>query len=212
MRKIRISMILAMVAFMIQASFSLSVEDLFEKIRAVNGQVTDYSAAVDVQVNAQIAFVPYNPRVLGRYFYKRPDKHKLEVEEAPSYLKKYPNIFGYSLPDLKKYRGVVVEGGSFNGRPVYRVELLPRGGSSVSRIDLLVDKERSLVLRNQTTYKNQGSLDVQVQYKKDSSYWVFDTMKARFVFPSVKVNATASAKYSDYRYNQGLPDSFFEKD
>lgn len=189
-----------------------SAQDLYAKVQATNPGLKDYSAAIKMEVDAKVSFIPYRPTLEGRYYHKRPDLHKLEVTKAPSYLKKYPNIFGFSLPSLKKYRPGVVKEERVDGKILYRIPLLPvRANSSVSSIDLFIEPSTNLVKKQFTYYKNGNSIKVWVNYAKVGQFQVFDSMRAEFEFPTASGHAKANARYSDYRFNQGLSDSFFEK-
>ena len=64
------------------------VEKIFSKVKAVNHGLKDYQANIDISLRAKVAFIPYNPSMSGKYYYKAPDKHKLVLEKAPSYVKK----------------------------------------------------------------------------------------------------------------------------
>ena len=190
-----------------------SVEALFEKVKAVNPNLQDYSAQIDIQMEVWVTILPYKPTAHGKYYFKRPDKHKLQLDKAPSYLKKYPKIFGWNLPKLEKYRSVVEKEMVHEGRNVYQVVMLPKGQvGDIIRQELLIDKEFHTVPLQRTYYKDNGLLEVRVKYKKESGFRVFETMNAKFDFPKASVQATAEARYKNYKFNQGLDDSFFNGD
>ena len=149
----------------------------------------------------------------GKYYYKAPDKHKLVLEKAPSYVKKYPNIFGWNLPKLEKFNSRVKETTTLNNQKVWHLLLLPKQGmGDIISVEMWVNCEDYTVPRQVTNYKNDGKLSVDVNYITKDSYKVFDSMSAQFAFPKVSVNAHATAKYSNYVFNKNLPDSFFKKE
>lgn len=190
------------------------VDDIIAKVKKLNPGLQDYQANINVQIHAKVSFLPYNTTVAGKYFHKTPDKHKLVVEKAPSYVKKYPNIFGFSLPKVEKFNSCVQDTTTINGRQVYHIAMLPKVGmGDIERVDLWVDTQNFTVPRQTTSYKNNGKLNVDVVYRQDHSnkrsYWVFDTMSASFEFPKVFVSAKANATYSNYVFNQALSDAFF---
>ena len=189
------------------------VEQIFEKIGNLNEGLKDYQADINIALRAKVAFIPYNPDMSGKYYHKAPDKHKLVLEKAPSYVKKYPNIFGWHLPKIEKFNSRVKDVTELNGREVWHILLLPKQGmGDIISEEMWVDCENYTVPRQITNYKNDGMICVNVNYAKKDGYWVFDTMTAQFSFPKVAVNATASARYSNYRFNQNLPDSFFAQE
>ena len=189
------------------------VREVYQKINNINPGLVDYQATLNVDVNAKWAFIPYSPKLSGHYYYQAADKHKLVLEDAPSFLKKYPNAFGFHLPELTKYNGVVNGTTELNGRECILLTMTPKDpNKSVQSVQLWVDAENYTVPRQITNYKDNGRLSVNANYVQDQGYWVFDNMRADFSFPKVKVNATAKATYRDYRFNIGLTDAFFEKD
>lgn len=208
----QLGVLVTLVMLAAPAAADEQVEAIFQRIAAVNPGLIDYSADIAIDMDVRLAFIPYKPDMKGKYYHKRPDRHKLELTKAPSYVKKYPNIFGWHLPKLEKYRSIVQEETIFRGHPVYYIVMLPKGTvGDIQRIEMWVDKEDYSVPRQETHYKNNGLLAVDVDYTRAGDYLVFDAMRATFNFPSVSVKANASAKYSNYRFNQGLSDGFFAK-
>lgn len=187
------------------------VEEIFAKVNSLNPGLVDYQAALNLDVHAKWAFIPYNPKLAGHYYYKQPDKHKLVLEEAPSFIKDQPSAFGFHLPSLQKYNATVTGTSKLNGREVYEITLLPKQQNSITSMQLWVDCENYTVPRQITNYKDNGKLTVNATYTTIEDYWVFERMYCEFSFPKVKVQATATATYSNYKFNQGIPDSFFEK-
>lgn len=146
----------------------------------------------------------------GTYHHKRPDKHKLVLEKAPSYIRRYPNIFGWNLPDLSRFHVTSLEETQLEGAPATRMTLTPKQGmGDILQVEVWVDPREATIPRQVTRYKGEGLLQVDVRYREDQGYKVFETMNARFEFPKVAVTATATATYRDYRFNQGLDDRFF---
>lgn len=186
-----------------------SAEKIFEKARAVNPGLQDYSADVQIQMNAMLGFIPYHPLLSGRYYHKRPDKHKLDLQNAPSYLRKYPNVFGFNLPDLNRYRAIRVQETTLNNVPVYKVMLAPKARKNdITAIDVYVNRDDYTVPKYDTFY-TKGHLYVNIDFKKEDGFFVYDHMNAEFEFPSI--TATASASYTNYMFNQNLADALFQK-
>lgn len=187
------------------------VERLFERVKAINPGLIDYAASIDIRFQVKMGIIPYSPKANGQYYHKKPDRHKLKLDDAPAYLKKYPKIFGWNLPDLNKYRSIVQDVKTYKGRKVYYVVLLPKGKQGdITRQELLIDTKLHTVPLHTTYYEDNGSLRVEVDYTTEKGYRVFDKMRAQFSFPKASVRASAQANYSHYRFNQGLEDSFFQ--
>ena len=189
-----------------------SIEEIYQKVESLNPGLSDYSAAINMNVKAKWMFIPYSPKLAGHFYHKAPDKNKLVLEEAPSFIKDQPNAFGFNLPDLKQYSGKVNGTVDYQGRKVWDLYLFPKdSGKSVMNVEIYVDCENYTVPYQVTNYKDNGCLSITANYTKaDDKYWVFKSMHGTFSFPKVKVNATADATYTDYKFNQGLTDAFFQ--
>ena len=189
------------------------VEAIFEKVKKVNPKLVDYSADIDIDLVVRVGFIPYRPDANGKYYYKKPDQHKLELKKAPGYLKDYPSIFGWSLPSLEKYKSVVQQETEWRGQPVYYVVLLPKGSQGdIQRIEMWINRKDHTVPRQITYYSGNGKLEVQGSYARHDGFLVFDKMQANFDFPKASVKAQAVADYTNYRFNLGLTDDFFKKE
>lgn len=183
-------------------------EELFAKALAVNPGLKDYCADIDVALKARVGFVPYNPLLKGKYYHRRPDRHKLALEKGPSYLKKYPNVFGFQLPNLERFRVLRIQPLELGKLPVHKIMLVPREkAGDIRTVDLFIHRQNFTVPRYDTYYE-KGHLLVNVDFEKVDGYWLFRTMQAEFVFPSVQARATAT--YGNYLFNQGFSDQVFE--
>ena len=188
------------------------VEQIFAKTKAINKGLQDYKADINISLNAKVSIIPYNTKMSGSYYHKVPDKHKLVLENAPNYVKKYPNIFGWNLPKLEKFHSRVSEVTTIGGQKAWHIDMLPKQGmGDIENVEIWINCENYTVPRQVTHYKRNGRLAVDVSYSQKNGYWVFDKMSAEFVFPAVSVNATATAQYSNYEFNLGLTDDFFPK-
>ncbi len=133
------------------------VDEIFARVRQLNPGMTDYQADIDIALKAKVAFLPYNPRMTGSYYHKRPDKHKLVLEKAPSYVKKYPNIFGWNLPKLEKFNSRVAEQVDLNGQPTWHITLTPKQGmGDIQLVEIWVNRN-DYSIPGSSRYKNNGS-------------------------------------------------------
>lgn len=189
------------------------VEDLFARAKALNPQLADYSADMNLILDAKVAFVPYKPNLNGTYFFKKPDKSKVKLEKAPSFLKRYPGIYGFHLPILEKYNSQVLGREKLNGAECHHIELIPKVmKSDVRRLDVWINTSDYTVARHQTTYAKEGLLTVDSEFQTVDGYTVLKAMRAVIRFPSASIEGTARATYDNYRFNQNLPDSLFNKE
>lgn len=201
---------LMLVLLLVQAAGAIEpVDKILAKAVAINPGLADYSADVQLPLRATLGFIPYNKNLNGRYYHKRPDKHKLDLNNAPSMLKKYPNVFGFNLPDMARYRVIKVSEINLRGKlPVYKIILVPKKQTSdITGIDIYVNRKDYTIPRYDTFY-TKGHLYVNIDFRKEGKWLVFDRVNADFEFPNVI--ATATASYSNYKFNQNPADSFFQ--
>ena len=186
------------------------VSRLFSRARAVNPGLRDFQAEVVIDMQATIGPLSCQPKGRGTYFYKREGLHRLDVLEGPRQLKKYPMVFGFNLPPLEEYNSSVVEETSYKGRPVFHCLLTSKSSDqSLAQIDMLVDKENYSVPNYVNRYRNQGRLQVDIDFTHVDNYLVFDRMRAQADFPSAGTSASGEARYSHYLFNQNLSDRLF---
>lgn len=182
---------------------------LFDKMQSINPNLKDYSSEITVTLKGVALILPINLDLKGKYFYKKPDRHKLELERAPKFLSKYPQIFGWHLPELAKHTAMLKDV-SLNEIPCWKITLTPiEGRGDIIQEDIWVNKSDYTFLRHLTTYKKDAFIEVNVQYRREGENILFDKMKADFYFPAVRVKAAANANYKNYKINPGLSDDFF---
>jgi hypothetical protein len=186
------------------------VEKLFARSRGLNPTLRDYSADLKAHADATLTFVPYHVNLNGVYYHKRPDKYKLDLKDAPSFLKDKPSVFGLNLPALERYNCRILEDARVDGRSVAHVSMTPKstGGSDIQHIELYFDRSNGTVPRFDTYY-SKGHLFLNLHWVQDRGFWVYQQVDADFLFPAVK--ATLMAKYTGYKFNQGLSDELFKK-
>jgi len=187
-------------------------EDLFARSRRLNPTLADYQAQATVRLDAQMGPLQDKRTLAGTYFYKREGRHKLDLPDAPSYLKERASVLGFSLPRLERYAVKKLEATHWGKEPAWRLELLPKTPQgSIQRLEMWFSQKDGTVLEYDTHYSN-GQLLVTLGYVKAGQYRVPGTMKARFTFPGMGLKAAVDAQYSGFRFNQGLSDRLFEKD
>ncbi|MCL5035767.1 MAG: hypothetical protein M1269_01490 [Chloroflexi bacterium] len=217
MKKIFPVLILAIMAIFILAGSAYGDEiptarEIFDKMEKVNPNLKDFSSEITVKLDGSALFLPIHLDLKGKYFYKKPDKHKLELEKAPKFLSKYPQIFGWHLPELEKHK-TLVKDVMIDDLPCWKITLIPiEGRGDIVQEDIWVNKKNYTFPRNLTTYRNDAYIQVDVKYRNEGENSLFDKMTAEFYFPKVKVKATAAAGYSNYKVNIGLTDDFFLTD
>lgn len=187
-------------------------ENILARARALNPGLSDFSAQIDVNLQADMGPIHYKPKLQGKYYYKQANQHKVELSGGPKELRKYPAIFGFNIPQANRFDSTMVEESVYKGRPVFHCRLVPKwAGDNIKQLDLLVDKADYTVAQTHTTYRNEGSLTLDVEYTKVGNFTVFESLRATADFPSMSASANGEARYSHYSFNQNLPNSLFTK-
>ncbi|MCE1246905.1 MAG: hypothetical protein LWY06_09690 [Firmicutes bacterium] len=188
-----------------------TAKELWDKITKINPTLKDYTVPLRVSLQAKYQFLNPRMNLTGTYYFKKPDKHKIKLDRASSLLDKYPKIFGWNMPKLEDFNSTVsLE--KLNGRDCYLVTLTPKTiAGDVERERIWIDKENLTYPKHIYEYKKGGSISLEVQYRKDGDFMVYDKMNASFSFPAEKLSATAQAGYGKYVFNSGLSDSFFQE-
>lgn len=185
-------------------------ERIFARARALNPGLQDFSAQLDINMQADMGPIHYKPKLQGTYYFKQADKHKLELNGGPKELRKYPSIFGFNYPQMDRFNSSMVGESVLNGRPVFHCHMEPKWtGDNIKSVDYLLDKENYTVVQAVTNYRNEGTLTLDFEYVKVGNFTVFDSLKASADFPSMATSANGEARYSHYSFNQNLPNSLF---
>ncbi len=185
------------------------LKQIIDKMKNVNSGLNDYSCPVSVKTKAKYAFLEVPFDLSGIYYYKYPDKYKVKFEKAPQFLSKYPQVFGWSLPDPTKYSGKIFDG-SGEYANCFILRLVPiQGRGDMQKIELWVDRATWLFPRQRYAYKDGGFVDVFCKYRTVGGFSLFDSMNMDVGFPKSGIKATSQAIYGDYTINTGLDDSVF---
>jgi len=186
-----------------------TVEELFKRMGEVNPGLKDYSSDIKVKLKFSVSSI----NMQGKYYYKKPDKYKLEIKKAPYVLKKYPQMFGWCLPDPTRHNCIVKLDKDAEGKECYVVDLIPiQGRGDLTKQEIWINTQNYTFPKQVYEY-HYGTITVEAKYRKEGKFILFDTIEAYFdikvpLFGNLK--ATALADYQNYKTNIGLPDSFFK--
>ncbi len=186
-------------------------KQIFQKMRDANSGLNDYVCPLTVAAKAKYSFleVPFN--LEGHYYFKSPDKYRVKFEKAPEFLSKYPQIFGWSLPEPSEYTIKIFEGTDEYSR-CFMLRLIPViGRGDLQKIEMWINKDNWLFPRQLYSYRDGGFIDVKCTYRKTNDFNLFDTMHMELNFPKSNIKASADALYGEYIINQGVSDQIFEQ-
>ena len=192
-------------------SQGLSLSQVKAKLENSQAKIEDISATARLEFQLKVGILPYNDSLDGTYLYKKPDKHKLDFPKAPSYLKSVPSMFSWKLPSDEKYNcqvvGPVKEGSAHLYKLVYTSK---NPNSKTSSSTVSVDANRWRIEKQDTLYKDGGSVLLQFAYKDWKGNSLLEKVSGDLNLPAYSLSGKAAIGLSGHKVNQGLKDSAFD--
>jgi outer membrane lipoprotein-sorting protein len=155
-------------AFMAQYSAiaqSTGATELFYKLRGRLNTVHDYTA--EVKMNIDIAFLKI-PTLKGTLYFKNPDKMKLERNGGIAILPQ--KSISLTLNNLVPAGdATVIDAGTemLKGKKVRVLKVVPDSDKTdIVLTKIWVDEERLLALRTETTTRENGTVNMELQFGK----------------------------------------------
>ncbi|MFA5506710.1 MAG: hypothetical protein WC314_00510 [Vulcanimicrobiota bacterium] len=187
-----------------------TVEQLLKIHQRASAELEDVQAKASLSLKLLVGILPYSENLAGRYYYLKPDQHKLEFDDAPSYFDQAPSLFKWDLPDPKRYR-VKVKGPfrEASGEIYQLLYLSKKADSSTQSVLCTFDASTGRLFRQETSYRDGGSVALAFNYLATSDLPVLDKVKAQVKIPSYSLSGTASIAFSEQKYNKGLDKSIF---
>lgn len=190
----------------------LKVEELIAKYDKAMSSLEDVQAQANLNLNLTLGLFPYKESLAGRYFYLKPDKHRLEFDNAPSYFDKMPSMFNWNLPTLDKYRAKIKGPFSQGASKTYQLLFLPNNTASSTQSVLCTFGAGSWrLLKQETSYKDGGTVALNFDYLGDSALPVLDRVNASVSLPSYSLAGGATISFARQETNTGLDESVFQK-
>lgn len=189
----------------------LKVEELLARYDKAMSSLEDVQAQASLKLNLTLGLFPYKENLAGRYYYLKPDKHRLEFDNAPSYFDKMPSMFQWNLPALDKYRAKVKGPFSQGSSMTYQLLFLPQNAASSTQSVLCTFGAGSWrLLKQETSYKDGGTVALSFDYLDDSKLPVLDKVDASVSLPSYSLNGGATISFARQETNKGLDESVFQ--
>lgn len=192
-------------------SQSLSLRQVTEKMEAARSKVEDITARARFDFRLNVGILPYNDSLDGTYYFKRPDRHRLDFPDAPSYLKSVPSMFSWKLPSSEKY-DCAVKGplSPKKGERVYSLLFTSKNpDSKTETITVLVDALRWRIARQDTRYKDGGSVLLSFDYIEQKGLPLLQKVSGKLDIPSYKLKGTAGLSFNEQRVNEGVDNTVF---
>lgn len=201
----------AMLASRIGAAFAApSFEGIYKKALSINSGMKDCQADLNIKFNVKY-ILPLRFSLTGKYYYKAPDKFKVDLKRTPSFLKKYPKVFSWALPEVKDFNTAVLPDEAVDGKNCFVLLLTPKQPmGDLANHTIWIDQEEYIMRKQMFKYNTDARITINQYYVKLQGYWVFNNLQAVFNFPKINLNADVNANYENYKFNQNLPDKIFE--
>ena len=189
----------------------LRVKEILQKTSSINQKLKDYTAAMQIDLTVKMGILKLPVTLEGQYWYKAPDRVKMELKRAPALLSKYPQIFGQRPLRPEDHRISVLPDDEVRGHKawVLRFDKIDEG-SDYRGQTVWIDQQRFTPLRHVYSYKENGRIAVDLIWRKQDDFWVLFEVDAEFDFPKHGAAASATAHYQDYKLNIGLDDAVFD--
>jgi outer membrane lipoprotein-sorting protein len=210
-RPLRLLALLFFLSSAVQAQ-SLSLQQLTDRMQKHREGIEDLSARALFSFRLNLGIIPYTDSLKGSYYFKKPDKHKLDFPDAPSYLKSVPSMFSWKLPSAEKYDSKVSGPLTEHGAPIYRLLFSSRNPSSkTSTITVIIDANNWRVARQDTLYRDGGSVLLTFAYRDWQGQNLMEKVSGKVDIPSYSLTGSASITLSEQKVNEGVEDSVFSE-
>lgn len=203
-------------------------EVILENVKKEFEKIDDYQ--VDVRIKVDVEFLKM-PERQAKIYYKKPDKLQIESDNFAMLPKSGLNFSPLGFLSYK-YTAFYEKEDTINGKLVSVVKVIPiEANADVILSTFWIDTERNLILKIESSRKPQGTFTIYLDYLKTTgNFWLPSDMVFTFslepgmlpgriaeeLYKGNKQDDEAKKGsvylfYSDYKVNQGLPDSLFEQ-
>ena len=208
---------------------SKNPDKILNEVKKTFDKIDDYS--VDVSIKMDVSFLKV-PDAKAKIYYKKPDKVNIESKQFALLPRRALDISPTSL--LKgKYTAIFDKFETFNGVKTAVIKTIPLGeASEVVLSTFWIDLTDFVVRKVEISTKVNGTFTINLDYNSQTK---FKQLPSSIIFsfnvsklnipkrfsgreednkPDTSSNRSAIGKvfidYSNYKVNQGLPDSLFE--
>ena len=203
-------------------------EKILENVKNEYDRINDYSVNVRITVDVEFLKMPDRQATI---YYKKPDKFHINSDNFTMLPKTGLNFTPLGFLSYK-YTAFFEKEDTIDGLPVSLIKVIPiEGDADVILSTFWIDTKRNLILRIESSRKPQGTFTIDLKYLKiQEKYWLPSSMVFSFTLePGMMPGRIAEElykgekasdeskegnvylNYSDYKVNEGLPDSLFEK-
>jgi hypothetical protein len=201
---------------------------ILNKVKSNFERVKDYKVETSIKVNMDFIKVP---DMKATIYFKQPNKLKLDSKEFAMLPKQ---AFNFSPTGLlnNKYNALYVGKDKIDGSSVDVIKVIPNSDSlGIILSTLWIDTDKNLVKKIESNGK-RGTTQIELKYTNGFQYPLPNKIVFSFDVPQMPAmqdprmkkegtdkkndqkkpdRGTVEITYSNYKVNQGLPDSFFEE-
>ncbi len=234
MISIRASSFLFSLFLILNGIVSAQIKDpdkIINNVKSEFNKIKDYE--VDVHIKVDVSFLKM-PETEAKVYFKQPDKIHIESNKFALLPKEGLNFSPLSFLN-EKYTALYEREDTIDGIPVSVVKIIPIGNDNdVILTTFWIDQKRSLIMKIESSRKPMGTYQLDFIYKQYSNeYYLPSSMTFTFSidrtrFPkgmdgqlesddendskkSKSLTGKVYLTYSNYKINQNLPDSLFDK-
>jgi len=223
-------LMLAFLSFFINDAQAQSAEQVLQEIKQKLDKVNDYEAAGKMKTN--VAFIK-TPVANVKVYYKKPDMVRIINESGISFIPKgsvnisLNNIFA-NLPNFD-----LIDAGN-NQEGLRVIKVLPKNDTAdIVLSTLYIDEKKMLILKSNTTTRENGSYELMMSYGKYADYSLPDRIIFSFNTKDYKLpkgitldydegseknndklknkKGTVEIVYSGYSINKGIDNKIFQR-
>lgn len=223
-----------LVLLFISVSLFAQNKDPYKILDAVKekfNNVKDYEVDATITVDVNFLRVPESK---AKIYFKQPDKLKLDSEGFALLPKEGINFSPAKLLN-GNYNAIFIKSDVFENGKVDVIKIIPLSDSSdVILSTLWIDSQMYVVKKIETTTKQNGTFEINMEYEKSNYKFLPSEVKLKFrlsemQFPKTitgefsedeeqgtqkenePMTGTVIVKYNNYKINQGLKDSFLKR-
>ncbi len=204
---------------------------ILDKVKEKFSKIKDYEVDVRIKVDVDFLKVPVSN---AKIYFKEPDKVHFESENFALLPKEGINFSPMAL--LKgNYTAIYEKEDTINGKKASVIKVIPLNDKgNIILTTLWIDQSRDYIMKVESTTKINGTFSLELNYDKSvddyplpsSMIFTFNidrTNIPRGMYGNMededkeneqkkkKTTGKVYIDYSNYKVNQGIPDSIFEK-
>ena len=205
-----------------------NAEKLLKDVKQKFETVKDYEVNLNIEVDMEFLRIP---NATAKAYFKQPDKMKIESDDFAVLPKEGMNFSPTRLLN-EKYTAIYVKSDTLQKNKVDVIKIIPlEDTTNIVLSTLWIDTNEKIIRKIETTTKDRGSFKIELTYGTMKKYGLPQKMLFHFSTPQSKLpqklkdnneifkkpmdrlsknfKGNIIIKYSDYKINIGLKDSFF---